>query len=1210
MNLSGLTCTPREPDLSSSYTSAYLRLPAQLGAYHLTDRLGAGGMGVVYRGSAPGGTEVAVKVIREAVTSEEETQRRFLREARAAARLDHPNIAQLWDFGRHDGLNYLVMELVPGQQLSSWRKSPPPGEHLLPVCFQILDALAYAHARGVVHRDLKPENIMIFGADGEVPRIKLMDFGVAHLRHDAPASEAEEEAGFVGTPAYMSPEQARRAAAVTPASDLYSLGIMLHEMLAGYLPFRERSVAATLLAQIHAQPPLLAIRPGFSVAGPLKVTIERLLQKRPTDRFMFAADVSAVLAQCTIVGKAEPVVAPELPPPAPLPQAPPLSAPPVSEEEEEIHFTLQVSHFGTLADSAPTAAPAGEQAPALSAFQPPEPPPLPDPIAALFARAWQEPTETLPLMLSEPSRSVFALREPALVGRLGELARIKTLAAAACRKQRGAAGLLIGEAGMGKSRLLRVAREALEQSGAMQVWSLAAEPHESSGRAALVAAFTTALGLHATQPSDWLDHLCDLFPERDRHAWNANQLLRLLDGAGTAGNDTAWDEAEEFRIVAWVLRKAAVHRPVCLAIDDLHLRDGYLPRLLSYLLREHREGAPWFFLATLDLERMMDGESWLPALQAFSSRGLLDLVRLRPLTEDETRRWAQASLPGQAAFAQTVAQRGEGNPRIIASLILHQLDQRAGAEQPFHLPDELALLLRERIARLEQRGRLSPEALALGELIAVFGEPLAFDLLVVDHRAEWESRPSGALSLAEALGELLDCELLQEPEPDLFRFDSRALASFFLQRAEPQLRQLHARAARAKLQHFGADQPTRAAELANHLLAADQLEAAVRQLLLAARHQARARNFSRVRSLAEQALAAIEAIDAADLTQAESWRIAASSLLLESLVQTGEHAAARALGRQLIPQAGDGTELQRRALRTLATSALQSSAPREARTLLELCLGSADRAGDEEGRIHILLSLGGLELHESQLEAARDWLAQAIVQAQHFNHLLPRVLLEAARAARLADDWDEVEAAAGEAERRAREGGDPVAVAAAQTLLAERELELGELHRAEALLGAAAEGFAATGSRQSAAEVISLQAHLAAARNNPADAFLLHANAEAAFAAIGNRSAAAIERAEQALLAAMERNWPLASQLAASALHEDAEQRIDHHRFVRLMGELALLAIDAQQEALAAALLMPTYQKLQRIGLLPILQPITRAISDRVATTSAPEPSP
>jgi hypothetical protein len=139
---------------------------------------------------------------------------------------------------------------------------------------------------------------------------------------------------------------------------------------------------------------------------------------------------------------------------------------------------------------------------------------------------------------------------------------------------------------------------------------------------------------------------------------------------------------------------------------------------------------------------------------------------------------------------------------------------------------------------------------------------------------------------------------------------------------------------------------------------------------------------------------------------------------------------------------------------------------------------------------------------------------------------------------------------------------------------------------------------------------VALQAHLAVAHDNPAEAFLLHANAEAAFVAIGNRSAAAIERAEQALLAAREDNWALASQLAAAALQEDAEQRIDHHRFVRLMGELALLAIDAQQEALASALLMPTYQKLQRIGLLPVLQPMMLAISRRVAANAEAEPSP
>ena len=1191
--------------MSGSFASAYLRLPAQLGAYELTERLGAGGMGVVYRASAPGGGEVAVKVIREEVTSEEETQRRFLREARAAARLDHPNIAQLWDFGRADGLSYLVMELVPGVQLSAWRKAPPPGQHILPVCFQILDALAYAHARGVVHRDLKPENILIFGEPGEVPRVKLMDFGVAHLRHDAVAPEAAEEAGFVGTPAYMSPEQARRAASVTPASDLYAFGILLYEMLAGYLPFRERSVAATLLAQIHAQPPALAIRPGYAVAGPLKVTVERLLRKRPTDRFMYAADVTAALAHCAVVGQGEAVVAPAPAPiaaPAPLP-APLLDAAP-DEDEEEIHFTLQMSHFGTLSESAP----------AIAAMTEPDaeaPPParaadrLPEPIAAIFARAWNEPASELPLMPAEPSSSVSALRETPLVGRVGELARIKTLAAAACRKQRGAACLLLGEPGMGKSRLLRAAREALEQSGAMQVWSIESTAGDRAGRAALLSLLTAALGLTAAPPEDWAEHLSALYPERDRHAWNANQLARLLAEEGD--QPSSIDEAEEFRLFAWVLRKAATHRPVCLAIDDLHLRDGYFARLLDVLLRDHRESAPWFFLGTLDHERMMEreGATWQPMMQHYPSRGMLDLVRLHPLSDDEAVRWTQSVLPGQAEVARLVASRGEGNPRIIAALIRHQLDRSAQGDSSDLPPDALTQLLRERVLRLKATGKLSEEALALGSLIAMLGESVPFELLLADHRAEPPA--AGQLSLAETLQELLDTQLLQEPEPDLFRFDSPALRLLFAERAGDNLKAFHRRAAAAMLAHFGAEQPTQAAELALHLVASQQYEAAIRQLLLAARHQARARNFERVRALSEQALQAIADLETEDVEAVESWRVAARSLLLESLVQTGEHAAAKMLGRTLIPETGDGSELQRRALRTLAESALQSSAPREARTLLELCLGSAERAGDEEGRLHILLSLGRLELHESQLDAARDWLALAIVQAQPFDHLLPRVLLEAARAAQLADDWDEVEAAASEAERRAREVGDPVTVAAAQQLLAEMELAFGALHRAEALLGAAAEAFAASGSRQAAAHTLGLQAHLEEARGNSAAAFLLHAQAEEALVALGNRSAAAIARAEQAMLAAREQNWPLASQFAASALREDADQRIDHHRFVRLMGDLALLALDAEQEALAGALLMPTYQKLQRIGVLPVLQPLTRAIAARIATTHPAE---
>ena len=1186
--------------MSASSPSAYLRLPAQLGPYELTERLGAGGMGVVYRGRAPGGAEVAVKLIREQLTTEEETQRRFLREARAAARLEHPNIAQLWDFGRADGHNFLVMELVEGDQLSVWRKQPPDGRHLLPVAFQILDALAYAHARGVVHRDLKPENIMIRCEPGAPPQVKLMDFGVAHLRHGSPDEETPDEAGFVGTPAYMSPEQARRSNAVAPSADLYSLGILLFELLAGHLPFRERSVAATLLAQIHNAPPPLLLRPGYVAAGPLVETVERLLRKRPAERYMFAADVAAALARCSLHGEAgTPAEVQPLPPPKPVVPPPANPEPEPASDEEEIYFTLQVSHFGTFAGSEPsvqTVAPIAEEPGPRR-----DPPALPSPIAAIFARAWQEPMPDLPLLASEPSSSVASLRESALVGRVGELARIKTLAAAACRKQRGAACLLLGADGMGKTRLLRAAQEALEQSGAMQVWSLERSRSEASGREALLQTVTAALGLHAAPPEDWPEQLCALFPERDRHAWNATQLADLLRGA--TGDGPAFDESEEFRLIGWTLRKAAAHRPVCLAVDDLHLRDGYLPRLLTYLLREQRDSGAWFLLGALDHERLpgLDAAVWTTMLQTYPSRGLLDLVRLQPLTFDASLQWAQSALPGQPAFAELVAERGAGNPRFIASLIRHRVERAGVAANDETLPDELAQILAQRVERLEAAGQLSPESIALGTFAAVAGEPLPFELLVTDDRATRYLRARDALSLAEALQELLDCRLLVETEADLFRFDAPAVRALFLKRGEADSAALHRRAAAAKQSYFGSDQPTRAAEVGAHLLAAGECTSAVPYLLLAARHQARCRNFERVRALAATASDTIERATDADAETREVWSVTANSLLLEALVQTGEHSAARELGKRLVPRTGDGTELQRRALRTLAESALQSSSPREARTLLTLCLASAERAGDEEGIVHILLSLGNLELHESRLDAARDCLARAIVKAQHFESLLPRVLLEAARAARLAEDWDEVDAAAGEAERRARAQGDPIATAAAQALLAERELALGALHRAEALLNAAGDAFAATGSRQHSAGLLPFRAHLELARGNRAEAFLLHARAEEAFAAIGNRSAAAIAQAEKALLAAEEENWTLAGSLAAAALRADAEQRIDHHRFVRVMAELALRALDTGQEALAAALLMPTYHKLQRIGVLPVLHPVTEAISRRVA---------
>ncbi|PWT88344.1 MAG: hypothetical protein C5B55_13280 [Blastocatellia bacterium] len=260
------------------------------GRFRIEERIGTGGMGTVYRATHLGlDRKVAVKIIKSEFAGDRDVADRFLREARTMARLRHPHAAMIFDAGNlPDGRHFIVMEFVEGETLSETiaREGRFSAERAVQIATQICDVLEEAHRIGIVHRDLKPSNIMLSHRG-----VCVLDFGVAKVlasSSEVTATHASTGSGqIVGTPRYMSPEQCL-GHRVGARSDLYSLGVLLYEMLCGHPPFMDPLQSALLVKQATAPPPPLPkLRPD--IPRPLAVAIHALLAKRPDDRPRTAA---------------------------------------------------------------------------------------------------------------------------------------------------------------------------------------------------------------------------------------------------------------------------------------------------------------------------------------------------------------------------------------------------------------------------------------------------------------------------------------------------------------------------------------------------------------------------------------------------------------------------------------------------------------------------------------------------------------------------------------------------------------------------------------------------------------------------------------------------------------------------------------------------------------------------------------------------------
>lgn len=265
--------------------------------YVVLGLINEGGMGAVYRAlQLPVEREVALKVLRAELTDSDQAGERFIREARAVSKLNHPNIITLFDFGfdsnRHP---YMVMEYAPGDSLATWVRKPDlTMGRIAHVTHQILSALTEAHQTGIVHRDLKPGNMIVSSAKKR-DMIKLLDFGIARLINENATRSLTREGEVFGTPHYMAPEQGQGKKNVGPSADIYAVGIMLYEMIVGETPFDAPTPLAVLFMHINEPLPEVVPREGVVVPEDILDILEKATHKVPEERFQDAEEMMFAL---------------------------------------------------------------------------------------------------------------------------------------------------------------------------------------------------------------------------------------------------------------------------------------------------------------------------------------------------------------------------------------------------------------------------------------------------------------------------------------------------------------------------------------------------------------------------------------------------------------------------------------------------------------------------------------------------------------------------------------------------------------------------------------------------------------------------------------------------------------------------------------------------------------------------------------------------
>lgn len=978
--------------------------------YRAEELLGRGGMGEVWRCTdLEENRVVAIKSIVSKRVADEAIRRLFHEEVFAVARLDHPGIVEIYDFLEGtDGAVLLVMAFRPGRSLDRMQTLLPAWSFVRAVLRGVLEALAHAHARGVLHLDVKPQNVIV-RREKDKTLTTLVDFGVARVHQPGRGAErwADRDTVF-GTLEYMAPEQFRgQLAKFGPWTDLYAVGMMAYELASGALPFQTSNPLAAALRRASEPIPALVSR-TVNLPDGFGELVNQLLDPAPASRPACAADVLAELDRLDRVSRR--LSTPDQPAPRPAPGGSE-EAGPVSTPDGETADVTPTTLPRTLTSAADVP---GEETPSAPLVSKPEGHAttgsrLSAAHTVLDAteaeRAFTQ--ESLP---TPGAYGLFGLRDLGVLGRVEERRRLWAAVGTTGLEGRPRAVILEGPAGTGKSRLARDAMERALELGLANAlsttWSVAQSPDE--GLRGLVENALETRGRvgpdFRTKLAFWLQR----FPS------GSDAMRREIGVLLRPEVDAAPDAGLAARVAADVVRAASAARPVLVWLDDVQWSQSEAPDFL-HALADLKEPIPVCVLVTIRTNEITDEararlEKAVERLVGGAPDGV-ERISMAPLEPPATRALVRGLLDLEDDIVDVLVRRSEGNPLFVTQLINQLVSERAIVPKAGRyglaratslddvLPSDLEAVWARRVS-LSGADLLELQALAMvrervaesvaAELARLRGAPFAGALdaaqtaglvrkdgglyafshgllrAYVLRSVRVEDRPTLARAGAEALAPLVDHEDVQEARGVLLRDAGEAqrarramldasLWSWRRLEQDQRMKRLEQLVAWSIEDDARGEQARATAELANL-------------------HGERGQR-DRARALIDDARTLLaDTDDAAGEDRAWVWIRAATVLRLQGQAKEAKDATEKALA---IARETGTLDVEAFALMQLALEAKRAGETASARELYDLAIDGAQRAGNRPLYVQGLSSRSTLEAPEASEASLRSAIEMA-----------------------------------------------------------------------------------------------------------------------------------------------------------------------------------------------------------------------------------------